>query len=103
MFSHPKTHQTTEIPLFTYQQLAAAGDRTKIRTKALNLRDLVGEDQVPPLVATGSLAATILWILQSQVHLQRAMGDSGASLKRFGWEQSIGTAEEGCFGPEPDA
>ena len=42
-----------EVPLYTFEQLSQQ-PRLKLKNRAMDLRDLVGADSLPPLVTSGT-------------------------------------------------
>jgi len=62
-----------EITLFTYDQLARLG-KNGLKTRAMNLRDVVGADRLPRLSPAAADDSIILWLLQAQCTVASASG-----------------------------
>jgi len=84
-----------DVPLWTLSQLELASKLT-LKQRALNLRDQVGSDQLPPLAASGPAEAIVKWLLEVQVALCRSKGLL-VELADFGWKAPL--AAEAYFNP----
>ena len=62
-----------EVPLYTFKQLEQQ-PRLKLKNRAMDLRDLIGEDRVPPLRAAGSIESVTMWILEVESAVCKAAG-----------------------------
>jgi len=86
-----------ELTLWTFGQLDSMS-RMNVKQRALNLQDLIGADQLPPL-STGQREATIKWILEVQVLVCGSKGMNVRSIEDFGW---VGNDDERAyFDPGP--
>lgn len=62
-----------EIPLSTFKYLDSK-PRTTLKNLAMNLRDAIGADRLPPLTASGSVEVLTCWIIDVQCMLAQAIG-----------------------------
>jgi len=75
-----------DVTLWTCGQLENAS-KLNLKQRALNLRDLIGEDQLPPLNTSGPAPTIILWLLEVQVALCKTKG-LNVEVADFGWKPS---------------
>ena len=61
-----------EINLFTFEQLSQQ-PRLKLKNRAMDLRDAVGADRLPPLTAAGSIESVTMWIMEVQCGLVKVL------------------------------
>ena len=62
-----------DVPLYTFGQLEQQ-PRQSLKSRAMNLRDLVGADRLPPLTAAGAKEDVLSWIIDVQCMLARSTG-----------------------------
>ena len=49
-----------DVPLYTFAQLQQQ-PRPKLKSRAMDLRDLVGEQRLPALIVGGSVESVTMW------------------------------------------
>ena len=81
-----------EVPLYTFEQLSQQ-PRLKLKNCAMDLRDLIGEDRVPPLRAAGSIESVTMWILEVESALCKAAG-MAIEVSDLGLPANFGMEEE---------
>ena len=81
-----------EVPLYTFEQLSQQ-PRLKLKNRAMDLRDLIGEDRVPPLRAAGSIESVTMWILEVESALCKAAG-MAIEVSDLGLPANFGMEEE---------
>jgi len=62
-----------DVPLYTFGQLEQQ-PRPSLKNRALNLRDIVGAERLPPLSPAGAKEDVISWIIEVQCMLAKATG-----------------------------
>jgi len=61
------------VPLYTFEQLSQQ-PRLKLKNRAMDLRDLVGADRLPPLRPSSSVEEVTSWILDVQCGIAKSAG-----------------------------
>jgi len=90
------TFSDKEVPIFTFKQLEQK-PRLTLKNIAMNLRDMIGAERLPPLRAAGSLEEVTSWIIDVQCMLAKAVG-MDISPEALGQPSDFGMAEAGLMG-----
>ena len=88
------TFENKTVPLYTFEQLSQQ-PRLKLKNRAMDLRDLVGADRLPPLCSTGSVESVTRWIMETQCAIARAAGLGEMTPEAFGLPSGYGDMENG--------
>jgi len=83
------------VPIYTFTQLEQI-PRQRLKNRAMDLRDLVGEDRLPPLRAGGSVDVVLSWILEVQCALLKSTG-LDLTVQDLGKPRGYGEDAEGNY------
>ena len=86
-----------EVPLYTFKQLEQQ-PRQKLKSRAMDLRDIVGADRLPPLRAAGSVEEVCTWILEVQSMIAKSAGLELTPVD-FGLPPNFGLVDEEFLNP----
>ena len=73
---------------------ALSQPRLKLKNRACDLRDLVGEARLPPLRAAGTAESVTKWIIEVQCAISKSCGIDGLTPAHFGLPHGFGDLEE---------
>jgi len=91
------TIMNKELPVFTFKQLEQK-PRLTLKNIAMNLRDTIGAERLPPLRAAGSIEEVTSWIIDVQCMAYKAASGIDITPEELGQPSDFGMGDAGLMG-----
>merc|ERR1719453_1461864 len=86
-----------DVPLYTFAQLNQK-PRLTLKNLAMNLRDTIGAERLPPLRAAGSIEEVTSWILDVECMALKAASGIVITPEELGQPADFGMGDAGLMG-----